>query len=187
MSDFTELEDQIRECFGRVVYSHKTHEKMADHDAATLRRYNLCQIVISVVTASSASLALILPADWPKVLAALTAIASAWISTYTKSFDPGGSAQTHRDAAASIWPIRESYLSLLTDLRMRRITDDEAAKRRDQLQDKLATIYKGVPHTNGKGYAAAQKALKKDEDLTFSDQELDHFLPAGLKKGAGPR
>ncbi|WP_341874505.1 hypothetical protein [Methylobacterium nodulans] len=26
MEDFTSLEDQVRECFGRVVYTHKTHE-----------------------------------------------------------------------------------------------------------------------------------------------------------------
>lgn len=33
------LEDQIRECFGRVVYTHKTHEKMGDRCADTLRNY----------------------------------------------------------------------------------------------------------------------------------------------------
>lgn len=62
-----------------------------------------------------------------------------------KGFDPGGTAQKHRDAAASMWPIRESYLSLLTALRMKRITDEEAVRLRDELQERLAAIYKGAP------------------------------------------
>lgn len=31
------LEAQIRECFGRVIYTHKTHSKMADRAASTLK------------------------------------------------------------------------------------------------------------------------------------------------------
>ncbi|TCM12851.1 hypothetical protein EDF56_11715 [Novosphingobium sp. PhB165] len=184
MVDFTVLEDQVRECFGRCVYTHKTHEKMADRCADTLRWYKMAQIATSVISAAGASLAVFLPGCGLKVVAALSAIASAWISIYMKSFDPGGTAQKHRDAAASIWPIRESYLSLLTDLRMKRITDDEGAKRRDDLQAELAAIYKGAPQTNGKAYSAAQTALKKYEDYTFSDAEIDAFVPAGLKKGS---
>lgn len=182
MVEFTVLEDQVRECFGRCVYTHKTHEKMADRCAGTLRKYKIAQICISVFTAGTASLSVFLDGETIKAIAALSAIAGAWISIYMKSFDPGGTAQKHRDAAASIWPIRESYLSLLTDLRMRRISDDDGAKRRDELQTKLAVIYKGAPHTDGKAYAAAQTALKKYEDYTFSDAEIDAFVPSALKK-----
>ena len=32
------LEGQIRECFGRVAYTHKTHERMADRYSKTLAR-----------------------------------------------------------------------------------------------------------------------------------------------------
>jgi SMODS and SLOG-associating 2TM effector domain family 4 len=181
MSDFTSLEDQVRECFGRVVYTHKTHEKMGDHCASVLQRYKIGQVVASITTAASASFAVFLPANWIKIVAAFAALGSSWISIYMKSFDPGGTAQKHR-ATASIWPIREAYLSLLTDLRMKRITDDEGAARRDELNAQLAAIYKGAPQTNGKAYAAAQKALKCDEDYTFSDAEIDHFVPTSLRK-----
>ena len=36
MTGFTHLEDQIRECYGRVAYTHKTHEKMSDRCRRTL-------------------------------------------------------------------------------------------------------------------------------------------------------
>ncbi|MFW8068491.1 hypothetical protein ACOIER_28860, partial [Klebsiella pneumoniae] len=42
--------------------------------------------------------------------------------------------------------------------------------------------YAGSPSTNYKAYIAAQKALKELEDMTFSDSEIDAFLPKELKR-----
>lgn len=179
---FTQLEDQIRECYGRVAYSHKTHEKMGDRCGRTLRRYKLTQIVLTAVTASGAFTVIFLDETALKVATAVASIASLIISGYMKGFDPGATSQKHRDAAASLWLIRETYLSLLTDMRMRRMSDDDAVKRRDELQVKLAAIYKGAPQTTAGAYADAQDALKNREDLTFSDRELDLLLPASLRK-----
>jgi hypothetical protein len=99
-----------------------------------------------------------------------------------KGFDPGAVAQKHRDTASDIWPIRESYLSLLTDI----VGGDEDIKklreRRDSLQQSLAAIYRGAPHTDGKAYSEAQKALQQNDEYTFSDEEIDKFLPEDLKK-----
>lgn len=184
MGEFTHLEDQIRECYGRVVYTHKTHEKMADRCSRTLRRFKIAQIVLTAITASGAFSVVFLDDNLLKIATAVTSIASLIISGYMKGFDPGATAQKHRDAAASMWPIRESYLSLLTDLRMKRISDDEGVKVRDALQVKLAAIYVGAPQTTGDAYADAQDALKNKEDLTFSDAEIDCFLPTSLRKSA---
>ncbi|HBZ7626306.1 TPA: hypothetical protein MM125_003488, partial [Klebsiella pneumoniae] len=41
------LEGQIRECYGRVVYSHKTHEKCADILIRKHENIKLWQIVVS--------------------------------------------------------------------------------------------------------------------------------------------
>ena len=38
------LEGQLRECYGRAVYSHKTHEKCADILITRLARIKLLQI-----------------------------------------------------------------------------------------------------------------------------------------------
>lgn len=184
MEGFTSLEDQVRECFGRVVYTHKTHEKMADRCGGTLRNLKRLQIAFSAVTASGAALSVFVDQPTLKIATALVSFGTLLITGYTKGFDPGGTAQKHRDAAASLWPIRESYLSLLTEMRMRRLTDDEAIKRRDDLQAKLATLYKAAPQTDGKAYAAAQQALQQKGDYTFSDAEIDKFVPSSLRKGA---
>src|SRR5271168_3949086 len=44
------LEGQLRECYGRVVYSHKTHEKCADILLSNLARIRLTQIALSAIT-----------------------------------------------------------------------------------------------------------------------------------------
>lgn len=181
MSDFVHMEGQIRECLGRVVYTHKTHEKMADRCAATLQRLKICQIAISALTASGALVAAIFGPDWAKIATAILSLLTLLLSGYMKGFDPGGTAQKHRDAAARIWPIRESYLSLLTDLKAGEVTYDKASERRDELQEKLSVIYKAAPQTDAKAYAAAQNALKFNEEFTFSDKEIDCFLPASLR------
>ncbi|WP_338544716.1 SLATT domain-containing protein [Pseudomonas benzopyrenica] len=183
MRDFSHMEGQIRECLGRVVYTHKTHEKMADRCAARLQCLKVLQIVISALTASGALTVAILGPDWAKIATAVLSLLALLLSGYMKGFDPGGTAQKHRDAAARIWPIRESYLSLLTDLKAGAINYDQAAERRDELQEQLSIIYKGAPQTNAKAYADAQKALKLNEEFTFSDEEIDCFLPASLRSG----
>jgi hypothetical protein len=78
--------------------------------------------------------------------------------------------------------IREKYLSLLTDLRMGARSIEEISQDRDLLLQELHAVYSGAPSTNNKAYCAAQDALQNKEDMTFSDDEVDAFLPAELKR-----
>ena len=178
----TTLEGQIRECFGRVVYAHKTHEKEGDLCAGTLRRLKIGQIVLAAITTSGA-LAILFTDDFTlKAITALVSLTSLIVTGYMKGFDPGATAQKHRDTAADLWAIREAYLSLLTDLASGSITDAEARQKRDDLQNALATIYKSAPGTTPKAYGKAQKALQTLEDYTFNPGEFDKFLPPSLKR-----
>jgi hypothetical protein len=49
----------------------------------------------------------------------------------------------------------------------------------------LAAVYAGSPQTNGKAYQEVQDRLKNMEDLTFTDAEIDCFLPLSLKRSGG--
>jgi SMODS and SLOG-associating 2TM effector domain family 4 len=96
-------------------------------------------------------------------------------------------AQKHREAASDIWNVREAYLSLLTDIRDQNFSLSDLRARRDELQNQLHAIYRAAPHTNGKAYGEAQDALKNKEDLTFTDAEIDAFLPGPLKRTRAAR
>ena len=176
------LEGQIRECFGRVVYSHKTHEKQGDLCANTLRNFKVTQIVLASLTTCGALTILFTDEFWLKLITAMVSLISLFVSGYMKGFDPGAAAQKHRDTAADLWAIRESYLSLLTDFASGAISDGTARQRRDALQDELASIYKSAPGTTPKAYGKAQEGLQKREDYTFNPGEIDKFLPLSLKR-----
>ena len=46
----------------------------------------------------------------------------------------------------------------------------------------LNKLYKGSPRTINKAYNEASKALKEMEEMTFTDQEIDKFLPESIRK-----
>jgi len=177
------FEDQVRECFGRVVYTHKTHERMADRSADTLRRYKIVQITLSALTSAGAIGVVVGEELWVEVATVGISFMTLFVAAYLKNFDPGAIAQKHRDAAAKLWNVRECYLSLLTDLS--RLPHEAAVERRDELQAMLAALYEGAPQTDGKAYKEAQRRLKEMEDMTFTDDEIDCFLPLSLKRSGG--
>lgn len=176
------LEEQIRECFGRVAWSHKTHEKCSDILNTRLNCIKLWQIILSAITTTGIMVAVFGECKEIGILSAVLSFFLTVLNTYVKQYDLGGLAQKHADAAVDLWDIRESYLSLLTDIRSGHAEDDEMRKRRDALQEKLLKIYRGSPRTIAKAYKEATKALKKLQELTFSDEEIDAILPKALRK-----
>lgn len=176
------LEAQLRECFGRVVWSHKTHEKCADIISVRHNNIKYIQIGLSALTTTGI---LITVFGEHKIIGITTAILSAIlfaINTYVKGHDLGEIAQKHSDSASDLWNIREEYFSLLTDLKAEMIGLEELVQKRDSLQDRLSNVYKGSPRTINKAYKEATKALKLNEELTLSDNEINMFLPNELKK-----
>jgi hypothetical protein len=179
------LEAQLRECFGRVVYSTKTHEKAADRCLRLLARLKTTQIVLSAITTGGLLTAVLGEPSTSRaasVISTIVATALLALNMYSKSSNPGQLAQEHRDTAVRLWAIRESYLSLLTDLRSTTVRADQIAKKRDQLQVRLAAVYRGAPRTTSAAYGDAGTALKDREELTFSDKEIDAFLPSPLRR-----
>ena len=92
-------------------------------------------------------------------------------------------AQKHKQAANDIWLVREKYQSLITDVAIGNKSLEAIQQERDVLMKKLHSVYSGAPSTNSQAYQKAQKALKQNEDMTFSDEEIDAFLPKELKRG----
>lgn len=177
------LEAQLRECYGRACYSHKVHEKCADIYLGRLRNLKLWQIGLSAVTTGGLIVTLFGDTPASTVIAAFASTALLALNTYTKEHDLGELAQKHTNAAGELWGLRESYLSLLTDLATGALALEDARARRDQLQVALQFEYQAAPRTMPEAYAAAQAALKVNEELTFSDAEIDALLPVKLRKG----
>lgn len=181
----TVLEAQLRECFGRVVYSHKTHEKCADILLSRLSKIKIWQITLSAVTTGGFLSAFFGSGEVGAGIGVVVSTVLLVLNAYTKNYDLGELAQKHRAAAADLWLIREKYLTLLTDLRGSSQPLNGIMGARDALLEDLHAAYTGAPSTTFKAYKKAQEALQRLEDLTFSDCEIDAFLPAALKKDHG--
>lgn len=177
----TVLEAQIRECFGRVVYTHKTHEKCADLLLARWNQIKVWQIVLSALTTGGFLAAVFGAGPIGAVLGVVVSTCLLVLNAYTKNYDLGELAQKHKQAAGEIWLIREKYLSLITDLRLGLKSISDLTQERDKLLGELHSAYNGAPSTTYTAYKKAQHALKQLEDMTFTDKEIDAFLPAKLR------
>lgn len=169
------LESQIRECYGRVVYSHVVHEKCADIYLKRLTSINNWQIYLSAVTTGTLLISLFGESKLGTVIGAIFSTILLALNTYAKDYDLEKLAQKHSDTAAKLWGIRESYLSLLTDMRSNSLSLDQVQAKRDALQNSLESIYQNAPRTIEQDYKLAQKALKVDEQMTFSNEEINKF------------
>jgi len=176
------LEAQIRECFGRVAWTHKTQEKCADRLNKKDSQFKWLQIILSGLTTTAFFATLFGNNEITLLVGTVISVILFVINTYLKENDLGKTAKSHSETASKIWNIRESYLSLITDIKSRSLTVDEVKEKRDNLQAELVGIYEIAPRTNGEAYGDASDALKNNEELTFSDKEIDVLLPKNLRK-----
>lgn len=176
------LEAHIRECYGRVVYSHKTHEKCADILLSRLSAIKRWQIILSSITTAGFLAAVFGAGSAGAIVGVVVSTTLLALNAYTKNYDLGALAQKHRQAAADLWLLREKYLALITDLRIGKESLEKLGARRDAILDDLHGVYSGAPSTTFAAYKKAQSALQQQEEMTFSDAEIDAFLPKELKK-----
>lgn len=114
------------------------------------------------------------------ILGAIVSLALLILNTYIKNFDLSGIAQEHKKASDLLWKIREEYVSLLTDFEM--LDSNNIRNKRDELQERTSEVYSNSPRTDAKSYTAAQKALKTEEEQTFSEAEIDIMLPNSIRR-----
>lgn len=178
---------QVRESFGRVVYSHKTHEKQADFCFTRHRWQQAALIGLTAISSGTFLASIVGVVASPKIGSLVTsfiALLVTAISLATKTFKFAEEADTHRTTAAQLWDVRESYLSLITDLMARTISEPDGRARRDDLQQTTRSAYSEAPRTTAKAFVKASDGLKNNEEMTFTSREIDLFLPEALRLNA---
>ena len=170
------LESQIREAYGRVTYSQTCHDKFINRIVRLDDRIKVWQIILSGVTTSGFVVAIFSDDNIASIIGAVVSLALLILNTYIKNFNLSAIAQEHKKASDLLWKIREEYVSLLTDFEM-----IEASEIRNK-RERTAEVYSNSPRTDAKSYQAAQKALKTDEEQTFSEEEIDIMLPNSIRR-----
>jgi hypothetical protein len=172
----------IKDSFGRVVFTHKTHEKAAEREETKNCVVKWVNISLTVLTLVFLLIAIISNSRaFLYCGATLTAVTVGFL-LFQLSFDPARIAEKHRATAKELWYVREKYENLIADILNMRLTGNEICAVRDHLSDKLGTIYKFAPQTDAKSYAKARCALNIEDEMTFSDEEINRYLPESLRK-----
>lgn len=174
------LESQIREAYGRVTYTQTCHEKIISRLLKTNDGIKLWQIVLSAITTSGFIVTIFSKDKTASVLGTIVSLILLILNSYVKNFNLIEMAQEHKAASDCLWKIREEYVSLLIDFEI--LEPEIIMKKRDELQERTAEVYSNSPRTDGKSYAEAQKALKNDEEQTFSENEIDIMLPNSIRR-----
>lgn len=179
MADDVQLQ-VIRESFGRVLYTHKTHEKDRERLTFLGTVSKWTNIVLSGLTFGGV-IATVGTKDpfWLSISLLLSTL-SAGYAVFQLSFDPNRKAGSHRTAAKQFLVIRNQHVHLMADIKEGLLTADQVRSRRDELEKEFTDAVAVAPDTSPRAYRKAQKALQVDEDMTFSDEELNAFLPNAL-------
>jgi hypothetical protein len=172
----------IRESFGRVVYTHKTHQKMIDQLNTRAYQIKFANIASLILTTGGILTPIFDAIPYKTIIISLSSAFALGVAIYQLSFDPALEIEAHRRCAKQLWLIREKYINLISDIKDNVLTDEEIRKQRDALVLQLNQVYQEAPDTNFRAYRAAQKALKINQEMTFSSKEIDQFLPSNLRE-----
>ena len=170
----------VREIFGKVVWTHKTHEKAAEICSCTNRYIKKINIILLVLTTGNA-LGAIFQIKPYLILTAILSTLSLLFLIYQLSFNPEQETVNHKKVAIRLWFIREKYQNFIADIMNEKISTDEIVKKRDMLLDELNRVLQDAPQTDKWAYKKAKKALKIEEEMTFGVEEIDKFLPKELR------
>lgn len=176
------IEAQLRENYGKIVYSHKTQEKCADILSNQNKWIKNSQILLSGLITTGLLVRIFKGNDYALIVSTILSALQFGLTSFLKEYNLGETIQKHSTAALELFDIREKYLSLITDLNANLITVKDVIEKRDELHEELSKTYKGSPRTFSKAYSSAQKALQINDELTFSDDEINNFLPKILRK-----
>ena len=170
----------IRESFGRVVYSHKTYEKEFEIQGRYAGWLKVANVVILSIGSTGLVSTLINDSHDLLIFGSVFTFLGLALAIFQASFNPEEKAYKFKQTAHQLWQVREKYTCLIADIMNAKVPEGEIIKKRDQLLCDLDLIYKNALPTTSKAYGMASKALKKDEEFTFSDAEINKFLPKDL-------
>lgn len=177
------LEDATRDMFARAVWSHKIQEKQSDIYLRQFKWMETTSIICASLTSVGILSTIFTDQLWIKIVSAILSFVTVFVAAYFKSFDLNKLTKTHKEAANKLLIVRNEITALLTSIKLKERPVSELEDRYRELMDKADEVYKDSPTTTDKAVIMAKEALQIKGDNTFSNIEIDSYLPAALKKG----
>ena len=177
------LESEIRKTFASVVWSHKIQEKQSDLHYGKYKFFETLNIIITTLTSVGVFSSLINNSYILKLISTILAFSSLFITLYFYSFDLNNRWKYNKDTANKLLKIRNKLELLLVYLKIEIISLEDIKNEYESISDTLYEIYDSAPQTTNKAVKLAEIALINSRDNTFSEEQIDSFLPKYLRKG----
>lgn len=176
-------EDIVRQTYMRVVWSHKIQEKQADILTDRYNRFEFIRVICISLTSVGLITLLFCDVFTVKLLSTLISFISTVIAVLFKSFNVQENIKKHKHSANELLKIRDQLQLLLVKIQLDVDSKAELLQEYESLLKTLWAVYDDAPNTSDKAVKNASKALKKNKDNEFTDQEIDSNLPESLRRG----
>ena len=179
--EYEKLLSVVRELYGRVAWTHKTHEKDREIWSNKVCRVRWVNVVLIGITTLLATAGAITNSQTTFIVASVFGAISTAFVVYQLSFNPEKLESEHRRAAKRLLYLRDRYLVLIQKIMSDNAPIKQLQEELESIHREVSLVYEYAPDSSSKAYSEASKALKKEEELTFSQEEIDMLLPEDLR------
>ncbi len=169
-----------RELYGRVAWTHKTHEKDREIWSRRVCLVRWVNVVLIGITSILATAGAIANSQAVFVVTSIFGALSTAFVVCQLSFNPEKMEAEHRVTAKRLLYLRDQYLILIQEAMSGRTTIEKLQNKLELVHREVSLVYDFAPDSSSKAYSAASEALKIEEELTFSREEIDMLLPEDL-------
>lgn len=175
----------IRQQFAQCVFNHKIHEKAAE------RIWKYCNNIkiLNIVVWCCSFLTFVLWIIFPNI--SIFYYIGIWATVFEilflfvqKEFPFEDMVQCHKNIALQYLWLRDKYKNMIVDIVNNKIEYKIISEKRNLLQEQYQIICSLSPKTTQEDYKSTQQTLlweqKTDEEFTWSDKEINRFLPKNL-------
>lgn len=176
-----------RQTFANAVFTHKVQEVAAENKCNKVHKIKMTNIIFVGIVL----LSLVLQTSFPNkiifsYIGAGLAIGEVLFLIVQLSFGFEQQMVLHKNSALKYMQLRDKYRLLIADIMNDSLSDIEVRSKRDLLQSEYQVISDLSPQTGKDEYDEAQIRLNRggnaeSEQFTWSDEEIDRFLPEELK------
>ena len=160
----------------RLLYTYRTQEKAADRCESWERwrkRFSIGLTVVTTGTLITSIVGIILNKIWGNFAVAFIATLATGASFSGEFFD-------FKAKIAELRYLFERYESLISDLDVSAISDEDARKIRDELELKEHDVLSTAPRTTSRDYKKANIAINGNEKPQSSQEEIDNRTPGRM-------
>lgn len=177
----------VRQSFANTVFTHKVQEVAAENAGTIAHKIKIANIAIVALALGMLLLQVANPSNLVfSYLGSGIAAGELIFLIVQLTFNFEQITLAHKNSALKYMQLRDKYRALIADIMNKQEPNEALISRRDSLQAEYQVISDLAPQTGTKEYIEAQKRLHTanvsgGEHYTWSDAEIDQFLPENLR------